>query len=44
MQVMPPKITFTDFQKVMLRARPTVGKSDLEIFERFTSEFGEEAN
>jgi hypothetical protein len=30
--------------QVLLRARPTVSKSDLDVFERFTSEFGEEAN
>jgi len=30
--------------QVLLRARPTVGKSDLEVFERFTQEFGEEAS
>ena len=40
-KVLPPPITMRDFEKVMLRARPTVGKSDLEIFERFTAEFGE---
>lgn len=32
------------FSQVLLRARPTVGKSDLEVFERFTQEFGEEAS
>ncbi|MEW5297799.1 MAG: hypothetical protein WDW36_000983 [Sanguina aurantia] len=42
--VEPPKITFRDFEKVLLRARPTVGKSDLEIFEKFTAEFGEESH
>jgi vacuolar protein-sorting-associated protein 4 len=31
-----------DFEKVLLRARPTVSKSDLGIYEKFTSEFGEE--
>ncbi|KAF5835378.1 P-loop containing nucleoside triphosphate hydrolase protein [Dunaliella salina] len=43
-KVLPPPITMRDFNKVMLRARPTVGKADLEVFERFTSEFGEEAS
>ncbi|PNH05006.1 Vacuolar protein sorting-associated protein 4A, partial [Tetrabaena socialis] len=42
-KVIPPCITMRDFEKVLLRARPTVGKSDLEVFERFTAEFGEEA-
>lgn len=32
-----------DFEKVLMRARPTVSKNDLAIFERFTAEFGEEA-
>eukprot|EP00955_Chlamydomonas_euryale_P066571 359590-Chlamydomonas_euryale.AAC.3 len=43
-QVMPPKITMRDFEKVLLRARPTVGKADLEVFVNFTTEFGEEAS
>ena len=43
-KVLPPRITMRDFEKVLPRARPTVGKSDLEIFEKFTAEFGEEAN
>lgn len=42
-QVLPPMITMRDFEKVLTRARPTVGKSDLAIFEKFTAEFGEEA-
>lgn len=41
-QVHPPKITFRDFEKVLLRARPTVSTKDLEVYENFTSEFGEE--
>ena len=40
--VMPPNITANDFRKVLLRARPTVAKEDLEVHERFTKEFGEE--
>jgi vacuolar protein-sorting-associated protein 4 len=42
MQILPPPITNTDFDKVVARQRPTVSKSDLEIQERFTKEFGEE--
>lgn len=38
----PPKISYRDFEKVLLRARPTVSAADLEIYEKFTSEFGEE--
>lgn len=33
-----------DFDKVLDRARPTVSTKDLEVFERFTEEFGEEAS
>jgi vacuolar protein-sorting-associated protein 4 len=40
-KVLPPRITMRDFEKVLTRARPTVGKSDLEVFEKFTAEFGE---
>ncbi|EFN55151.1 hypothetical protein CHLNCDRAFT_134244 [Chlorella variabilis] len=40
--VHPPKITFRDFEKVLLRARPTVSQADLETYTKFTSEFGEE--
>lgn len=31
-----------DFEKVLLRARPTVSQKDLKVFEDFTAEFGEE--
>ena len=41
-QIIPPPITKTDFDKVLARQRPTVSKSDLEVQERFTKEFGEE--
>ena len=40
--VHPPKITKNDFVKVLLKARPTVAKADLEVHEKFTAEFGEE--
>ncbi|KIY97783.1 Vacuolar protein sorting-associating protein 4B [Monoraphidium neglectum] len=30
--------------RVLLRARPTVSPNDLAVFEKFTDEFGEEAN
>ncbi len=43
-KVLPPRISMRDFEKVLPRARPTVGKSDLAIFEKFTAEFGEEAS
>ncbi|XP_023513232.1 protein SUPPRESSOR OF K(+) TRANSPORT GROWTH DEFECT 1 isoform X2 [Cucurbita pepo subsp. pepo] len=41
-KILPPPITRTDFDKVLARQRPTVSKSDLEIHEKFTKEFGEE--
>ncbi|XP_021722078.1 protein SUPPRESSOR OF K(+) TRANSPORT GROWTH DEFECT 1 [Chenopodium quinoa] len=41
-KIVPPPITRTDFEKVLSRQRPTVSKSDLEVHERFTQEFGEE--
>lgn len=41
-RVLPPSITMRDFEKVLARARPTVSASDLQVFERFTAEFGEE--
>lgn len=41
-QVHPPDICFRDFEKVMLRARPTVSKDDLGIFEKYKNEFGED--
>lgn len=41
-QVRPPKISKRDFEKVLIRARPTVSHKDLAIHEQFTTEFGEE--
>ncbi|GBG84634.1 hypothetical protein CBR_g38916 [Chara braunii] len=40
--ILPPPIVKSDFLKVLARQRPTVSKSDLEVHERFTKEFGEE--
>ncbi|PRW44343.1 vacuolar sorting-associated 4-like [Chlorella sorokiniana] len=40
--VHPPKITFRDFEKSLLRARPTVSPDELKTYEKFTAEFGEE--
>ena len=40
--VHPPQISMRDFEKVLTRARPTVSKNDLGVYENFTSEFGEE--
>jgi len=37
----PPRITAADFDRVLLRARPTVSRADLEAHVRFTAEFGE---
>lgn len=41
-QILPPPISKSDFEKVLARQRPTVGKKDLEVHEKFTKEFGEE--
>ncbi|KAG2674461.1 hypothetical protein I3843_13G121300 [Carya illinoinensis] len=41
-QILPPPISRTDFDKVLARQRPTVSKTDLEVHEKFTKEFGEE--
>ena len=41
-KVVIPPITKHDFDIVLLRARPTVSTDDLEVFTRFTEEFGEE--
>ncbi|CAK9225177.1 unnamed protein product [Sphagnum jensenii] len=41
-KILPPPITKGDFDKVLAKQRPTVSKSDLEVQERFTREFGEE--
>ncbi|CAI0398257.1 unnamed protein product [Linum tenue] len=41
-KILPPPISKADFDKVLARQRPTVSKSDLEVHERFTKEFGEE--
>jgi vacuolar protein-sorting-associated protein 4 len=41
MVIIPP-ISMVDCQKVLLRARPTVSAEDLELYSRFTQEFGEE--
>jgi vacuolar protein-sorting-associated protein 4 len=40
--VVIPAITRRDFDRALLRARPTVSLSDLTTFERFTEEFGED--
>lgn len=42
LQIIPPPISRTDFDKVLARQRPTVSKADLDVHERFTKEFGEE--
>lgn len=41
-KILPPPITKSDFVKILAKQKPTVSKSDLEIQERFTREFGEE--
>ncbi|XP_073040467.1 protein SUPPRESSOR OF K(+) TRANSPORT GROWTH DEFECT 1-like [Primulina eburnea] len=41
-KIIPPPISRADFEKVLSRQRPTVSKTDLDVHERFTREFGEE--
>nr|GFA02210.1 protein suppressor of K(+) transport growth defect 1-like [Tanacetum cinerariifolium] len=41
-KITPPPISRTDFDKVLAKQKPTVSKSDLEVHDRFTREFGEE--
>ncbi|KAF6165989.1 hypothetical protein GIB67_012886 [Kingdonia uniflora] len=41
-KILPPPITKSDFDKVLVKQKPTVSKSDLNVHERFTKEFGEE--
>ena len=40
--VQTPLISMRDFEKVLIRARPTVSTKDLVTHEQFTKEFGEE--
>eukprot|EP01026_Neomeris_dumetosa_P080692 TRINITY_DN896_c0_g1_i6.p1 TRINITY_DN896_c0_g1~~TRINITY_DN896_c0_g1_i6.p1 ORF type:complete len:132 (+),score=13.64 TRINITY_DN896_c0_g1_i6:219-614(+) len=42
--VIAPKINMRDFEKVLDRARPSVAPSDLEEYENFTKEFGEDGS
>lgn len=42
LQILPPRLKRSDFEKVLSRQKPTVSKADLEVHERFTKEFGEE--
>ena len=43
-RVATPSITMRDFEKALLKARPTVSAKDIEVQEKFTSEFGEEGS
>eukprot|EP00775_Hariotina_reticulata_P013692 gene13692-13814_t len=43
-QVVPPVISMRDFDRVLDRARPTVSPKDLQVFFKFTEEFGEEGS
>eukprot|EP01025_Chloroclados_australasicus_P068955 TRINITY_DN9644_c2_g1_i2.p1 TRINITY_DN9644_c2_g1~~TRINITY_DN9644_c2_g1_i2.p1 ORF type:complete len:436 (+),score=62.56 TRINITY_DN9644_c2_g1_i2:247-1554(+) len=42
--VMTPKINMRDFEKVLIRARPSVAPEDLEEYNNFTKEFGEDGS
>ena len=41
-EVSPPSITMNMMRKVLEKARPTVSNSDLDVYKRFTAEFGED--
>ncbi|KAF6165905.1 hypothetical protein GIB67_012802 [Kingdonia uniflora] len=41
-KILPPPIIKTDFDKVLVKQKPTVSKGNLNVHERFTKEFGEE--
>ena len=43
-KVATPCVTMRDFEKALLKARPTVSSKDIEVQEKFTSEFGEEGS
>ena len=43
-RVATPCVTMRDFEKALLKARPTVSSKDIEVQEKFTSEFGEEGS
>lgn len=43
-KVATPCVTMRDFEKALLKARPTVSAKDIEVQEKFTSEFGEEGS
>ena len=43
-RVATPVITMRDFEKALLKARPTVSPKDLEVQQKFTAEFGEEGS
>ena len=42
-RVVPPPITREDFERALVRARPTVSAQDIKAYDDFTHEFGESA-
>lgn len=38
----PPNVTFMDFLKAMKNSRPSVSQGDLEQYEQWTREFGQD--
>ena len=40
-QVIPPPISRNDFERALVRARPTVSAADLDMYIQYTKEFGE---
>ena len=40
--ILPPKLNFEDFKKVLVRTRPAVGPDDLKKYEKYNEEFNQE--
>jgi vacuolar protein-sorting-associated protein 4 len=43
-KLLVPDVRFSDFEEVLMHTKPTVSKADLDAYERFTREFGQECN
>ena len=40
--ILPPKVNFDDFKKVLKSIKPSITIKDLKKYEKFTEEFGQE--
>jgi len=41
-KLLAPKVTFKDFEKSLKNSKPTVSKNDLNQYDKYTEDFGEE--